>query len=114
MSDEIVRIKGTKSGLQLLFAAGATYAAIEKEIRAKLRAGSGFFCRGTVMHAMEGSLSKDEMEKLKRLFHEQERRSVRRKQQYRRRRLCLQKTRRQSPQLCRRHQRTTKPCRWSS
>ena len=70
MSDEIVRIKGTKSGLQLLFAAGATYAAIEEEIRAKLRAGSGFFCRGTVMHAMEGSLSKDEMEKLKRLFHE--------------------------------------------
>ena len=70
MSDEIVRIKGTKSGLQLLFAAGATYAAIEKEIRAKLREGSGFFCRGTVMHAMEGSLSKDEMEKLKRLFHE--------------------------------------------
>ena len=59
MSDEIVRIKGTKSGLQLLFAAGATYAAIEEEIRAKLRAGSGFFCRGTVMHEMEGSLSKD-------------------------------------------------------
>ena len=70
MSDEIVRIKGTKSGLQLLFAAGATYADIEEEIRAKLKAGSGFFCRGTVMHAMEGSLPKDEMEKLRKLFHE--------------------------------------------
>ena len=70
MSDEIVRIKGTKSGLQLLFAAGATYAAIEQEIRAKLKTGSGFFCRGTVMHAMEGSLPKDDMEKLRKLFHE--------------------------------------------
>ena len=70
MSDEIVRIKGTKSGLQLLFAAGATYKDIEAEIRAKLATGSGFFCRGTVMHAMEGSLAKDEMEQLRKLFHD--------------------------------------------
>ncbi|MCI6085784.1 septum site-determining protein MinC [Selenomonas sp.] len=70
MSDEIVRIKGTKSGLQLLFAAGATYDEIEAEIRDKLAKGSGFFCRGTVMHAMEGSLEKDEMEQLRKLFHD--------------------------------------------
>ncbi|WP_294158017.1 septum site-determining protein MinC [uncultured Selenomonas sp.] len=70
MSDEIVRIKGTKSGLQLLFAAGATYSEIEAEIRDKLAKGSGFFCRGTVMHAMEGSLEKDEMEQLRKLFHD--------------------------------------------
>ena len=70
MSDEIVRIKGTKSGLQLLFAAGATYGEIEAEIRDKLAKGSGFFCRGTVMHAMEGSLEKDEMEQLRKLFHD--------------------------------------------
>ena len=70
MSEEIVRIKGTKAGLQLLFAAGATYAAIEAEIREKLAAGSGFFCRGTVMHALAGSLPEEEMEKLRRLFHE--------------------------------------------
>ena len=70
MSDEIVRIKGTKSGLQLLFAAGATYEDIEAEIRAKLAQGSGFFCRGTAMHAMEGSLAKDEMEKLRKIFHD--------------------------------------------
>ena len=70
MSDEIVRIKGTKSGLQLLFAAGATYDEIEAEIRDKLAKGSGFFCRGTVMHAMEGSLEKEEMEQLRKLFHD--------------------------------------------
>lgn len=70
MREEIVRIKGTKAGLQLLFAAGATYAAIEAEIREKLAAGSGFFCRGTVMHALAGSLPEAEMEKLRHLFHE--------------------------------------------
>lgn len=70
MSEEIVRIKGTKAGLQLLFAAGATYAAIEADIREKLAAGSGFFCRGTVMHALAGSLPEEEMEQLRRLFHE--------------------------------------------
>ena len=62
MSEEIVRIKGTKAGLQLLFAAGATYAAIEADIREKLAAGSGFFCRGTVMHALAGSLPEEEMD----------------------------------------------------
>lgn len=41
MSDEIVRIKGTKSGLQLLFAAGATYAAIEEENPREAQGGLG-------------------------------------------------------------------------
>ena len=68
MSDEVVKIKGTTSGLLLLFSAGATYAEIEAELRQKLATGSGFFSRGTVMHATEGSLPEKEMQKLQQIF----------------------------------------------
>ena len=68
MKDGIVKIKGTKHGLQLTFREGAGFSAIEKDIREKLESGSGFFTRGTVIQVAPGDLGKDEGEKLRKLF----------------------------------------------
>jgi len=68
MNDGIVKIKGTKTGLQLTFCEGAEFSEIEKDIREKLESGSGFFTRGTVIQVAPGELRTDEGEKLKKLF----------------------------------------------
>lgn len=68
MSDEIVKIKGTKTGLQLSFSQGANFKAIEKDIRQKLESGSAFFTRGTVIQVAPDALREGDRERLKRLF----------------------------------------------
>lgn len=68
MSDEIVKIKGTKSGLQLSFGRGADFESIEQDLREKLESGSSFFTRGTVIHAAPDALKKGDLDRLKRLF----------------------------------------------
>ena len=70
MKDEVVRIKGTANGLSLLFAAGADFAAIEAELKDKIEKNPSFFLRGTVLHALAGSLPPEEMEKLRVLFRD--------------------------------------------
>lgn len=64
-----MKIKGSKSGLQLVFDDAADFAAIEKDIREKLESGSKFFCRGTVIQILSGSLRDVERQRLSELFH---------------------------------------------
>ena len=68
MSDEIVKIKGTKTGLLLSFTQGFDFDTIEQDIREKLESGSGFFTRGTVIQIAPDALRKDDQARLKRLF----------------------------------------------
>ena len=68
MSDEIVKIKGTKTGLQLSFGRGADFESIEQDIREKLESGSSFFTRGTVIQVAPDALKKGDLDRLKRLF----------------------------------------------
>ena len=70
MSEDVVKIKGSKSGLQLVFDEAADFAAIEKEIREKLESGSNFFCRGTIMQVLPGQLVPEEQETLMKLFRQ--------------------------------------------
>ena len=69
MSDAIVKIRGTRSGLQLSFAKDADYEAIEKEILQRFESGSSFFVTGTEVFVSKDSLPHEQIEKLKRLFH---------------------------------------------
>ena len=68
MSEEIVKIKGSKNGLKLDFVQGADFASIERDIRGKLESGSGFFTRGTVIQVAPNSLKKNDRERLRKLF----------------------------------------------
>ncbi len=68
MNDEIVKIKGTKTGLLLSFTQGFDFDTIEQDIREKLESGSGFFTRGTVIQIAPDALRKDDQARLKRLF----------------------------------------------
>ncbi|MCI6159111.1 MAG: septum site-determining protein MinC [Selenomonadaceae bacterium] len=69
MSEKIVKIKGSTDGLQLSFADGADFPSIEREIRAQLESGSGFFLRGTLVSLPDGALSSAERTELQKLFH---------------------------------------------
>lgn len=70
MSEDVVKIKGSKSGLQLVFAEHADFAAIEQDIREKLESGSNFFCRGTIIQTIPGQLTPEEKESLTKLFRQ--------------------------------------------
>ncbi|SFT71623.1 septum site-determining protein MinC [Selenomonas sp. GACV-9] len=70
MSEEIVKIKGSKSGLQLSFAEGATFEAVRKDIEEKLISGSGFFLRGTLVLLPHDAFSEEERGLLQKMFHE--------------------------------------------
>ncbi len=70
MSGEIVKIKGSKTGLQLSFAANATYEAVLADIKEKLVSGSGFFLRGTLVQFPADAFSAEKREEIKQLFHE--------------------------------------------
>jgi septum site-determining protein MinC len=70
MSEDIVKIKGMKSGLQLFFDDAADFAAIEENLKEKLESGSKFFYRGTVIHILPNSLGDEEESKLVQLFHQ--------------------------------------------
>ena len=70
MSEDVVKIKGSKSGLQLVFAEHADFAAIEQDIREKLESGSNFFCRGTIIQTIPGQLAPEEKESLTKLFRQ--------------------------------------------
>ena len=70
MSGEIVKIKGSKTGLQLSFAANATYEAVLADIKEKLVSSSGFFLRGTLVQIPADAFSAEKREEIKQLFHE--------------------------------------------
>lgn len=69
MSEDIVKIKGTRSGLQLSFASGAKFDDIKSNIVGKLESGSSFFIRGTTVYIPKGTFPTDQMEVLRRIFH---------------------------------------------
>ena len=70
MSEEIVKFKGSRSGLVLVLDAAAGFAAIEQDIRSKLESGSNFFRRGTVIQIPPGTLQDEETARLMKLFHQ--------------------------------------------
>jgi len=53
-----------------MFAEGAEFEAIERDILEKFNSGSGFFVRGTEIFIPEGSLPGDQMERLRKIFHQ--------------------------------------------
>jgi septum site-determining protein MinC len=70
MSEEIVKFKGSRSGLVLVLDTTADFAAIEQDIRTKLESGSNFFRRGTVIQVLPGVLNEEDTAKLMKLFHQ--------------------------------------------
>ena len=69
MSEDIVKIKGTRSGLQLSFATGAKFEDIKSNIVGKLEEGDNFFIRGTTVYIPKGTFPTEQMETLRRIFH---------------------------------------------
>ena len=70
MSEDIVKIKGTKAGLQLSFASGAKFEDIKSNILGKLESGNSFFIRGTTVYIPSHTLPTDQMEVLRKTFHQ--------------------------------------------
>ncbi|WP_029545597.1 septum site-determining protein MinC [Selenomonas sp. AB3002] len=70
MSEEMVKIKGGRSGLSLTFAPQASFEDILQHLQEKLESGSGFFLRGTMVFLPRDVLTDGQREKLQKLFHE--------------------------------------------
>lgn len=70
MRDEIIKLKGSRQGLVLVFDKGTAFSKVFNEIKGKLEAGSNFFQRGTLIYIQPGLLSDPEMAKLRRLFNQ--------------------------------------------
>ena len=69
MAEDIVKIKGTKAGLQLSFARGAKFEDIRSNILSKLESGDSFFVRGTTVFIPRDTFQNDQIEDLRKLFH---------------------------------------------
>ena len=69
MSGEIVKLKGNRGGLQLVFAPNADFESIRDDIQRKLEEGSRFFRRGTEIQIAPGVLSEANEAVLRKLFH---------------------------------------------
>lgn len=70
MSGEIVKFKGSRGGIVLIFDKQADYAAIEKDIKSKLLAGADFFRCGTTVLIQPGDLEPEDEVKLTKLLHQ--------------------------------------------
>jgi septum site-determining protein MinC len=70
MSEELVKIKGSKDGLSLSFASGASFADIRQHLQEKLESGSGFFLRGTMVFLPRDVLNDEQREILQKMFYE--------------------------------------------
>ncbi len=70
MSGEIVKLKGSRVGLQLVFKQGVDFEEIRDDIQRKLEEGSRFFRRGTVIQIAPGILSEENEGVLRKLFHQ--------------------------------------------
>ncbi len=69
MSGEIVKLKGNRGGLQLVFAPNADFESIRDDIQRKLEEGSRFFRGGTEIQIAPGVLSEANEAVLRKLFH---------------------------------------------
>ena len=70
MSEDMVKIKGGRSGLSLTFGPEASFEDILHHLQGKLESGSGFFLRGTMVFLPRDVLTDAQREKLQKLFHE--------------------------------------------
>ena len=71
MSGEIIRMKGTRTGLELSFAEGVSFPRIETEIISRLESIEGnFFTRGTEVSIRNGTFPGEQMARLKKIFNQ--------------------------------------------
>ncbi len=70
MRQEIVQLKGSRYGLQLVFSPETEFKTIRADIQRKLESGSRFFRRGTVIQLVPGVLSSEEEASLRKLFNQ--------------------------------------------
>lgn len=66
---DVVKIRGLKSGLQLLLDKNAPFETVKDAILEKLTTGDKFFIRGTTVFIDKNSFSEDQIEQLRRIFH---------------------------------------------
>ena len=64
MQGEIVKLKGSRFGLELLIAPGTSFPAVKEDIQEKLEAGGKFFRRGTIIHLAPGQLTAEQEAKI--------------------------------------------------
>lgn len=67
---EIVKIRGLKTGLQLIFAKDADFDEVQAVLLHKLELGDKFFIRGTTVFAPKDHFNEEQNEKLRRMFHQ--------------------------------------------
>ncbi len=67
--NDIVKIRGLKSGLQLIFAPNADFEEVQAILQEKLETGDKFFIRGTTVFAPKDKFDEEQLEKLRRMFH---------------------------------------------
>ena len=67
--NDIVKIRGLKSGLQLIFAPNANFEEVQAILQEKLETGDKFFIRGTTVFAPKDTFSEEQLETLRRMFH---------------------------------------------
>lgn len=67
---EIVKFKGSRNGITLVFDKEVGYDAIEKDIKSKLVSGAEFFRCGATVLIQPGELAEEEEKKLIKLFHQ--------------------------------------------
>ncbi len=67
MSEDMVKIKGGRSGLSLTFGPEASFEDILHHLQGKLESGSGFFLRGTMVFLPRDVLTDAQREKLQKL-----------------------------------------------
>ena len=70
MGGEIIKMKGTRTGLELSFAEGVSYPKIEMEVITRLESIEGFFTRGTEVFVPRGTLPDIQMARLKKIFNQ--------------------------------------------
>jgi len=70
MQGEIVKLKGSRFGLELLIAPGTSFPAVKEDIQEKLEAGGKFFRRGTIIHLAPGRLTAEQEKVLLKLFRQ--------------------------------------------
>ena len=68
--EDIVKIKGMKAGLMLSFTRGAKFDDIRANIQNKLESGNSFFIRGTTAYVPKDTLPTDQIEVLRKMFHQ--------------------------------------------
>ena len=67
--NEVVKIRGLKTGLQLLFEKDAKFEDVKKILLEKLETGDKFFIRGTTVFMDKNSFDSSQIEELRRMFH---------------------------------------------